>query len=136
MVKRAQEPFDWPLFFRTLPYHPVPLWLLLSALAGPFARVFPALSRAACEGRLRQALSSAELVVYVIVVPPLLTTLYYLAFGRRRLARKEHRRIADVTFALMLALSLFDGASMALRIRAQWPGLKPGLTAVRAACWP
>lgn len=133
---KSREPFDWRGFFRTFHFQPVPLWLALSMLGGPVARAFPFLSHAACQGRLRESLSSAELVVYVILAPPLLTTLYYLAVGRRRLDDPNHRLIGDVTFALMLAISLFDGAMMIARIRDQWPVLKPGLTAIRAACWP
>jgi hypothetical protein len=133
---KPREPFDWPLFLRGLPFHPVPLWLALGALAGPVARAFPAATRAVCEGRLRQSLASAELVVYVVLVPPLATTLFYLAFGRRRLAKREHRLIADATFGLMLALSFVDGGLMIGRIHEQWAVLRPGLRAIRAACWP
>lgn len=133
---KPREPFDWPGFLRTLPFQPVPAWLLLNALAEPFARAFPVLTRAACEGRLRQSLSSAELVAYVVLAPPLVTTLFYLAVGRRRLAQRDHRLIGDATFGLMLALSLFDGALMLSRIREQWTVMRPGLLAIRAACWP
>lgn len=133
---KPREPFDWPVFLRTLPYQPVPVWLLLSAAAEPLARAFPALSRAACEGRLRESLSSAELVAYTMLVPPLVTTLWYLSAGRRRLLPRDHRLIGDVTFGLMLAVSAADAAIMAARVREQWPILRPGLFAIRAACWP
>lgn len=133
---KPREPFDWPVFLRTLPYQPAPFWLLLSALAEPFARAFPVLARASCEGRLRQALSSAELVVYIVLAPPLFTTLFYLAAGRRRLVKPDHRLIGDATFALMLVLSVVDGAMMLSRVREQWTVMRPGLLAIRAACWP
>ena len=132
----TRKPFDWPLFFRRLPYHPVPLWLLLNAVAEPFARAFPFLSRAACEGRLRQSMMSAELTVYILAVPAAATAAYYLAYGRRRIEDPEHRKIADASFALMLALSLFDAWQTVRRIHAQWAVLSPGLRAIRAACWP
>jgi hypothetical protein len=135
-AKRLAEPFDWPLFLRTLAFQPVPLWLLLSAASGPFARAFPALSRAACEGRLRASLSSIALVLYTIIVPFVFTTLYYLFVGRRRLEKRDHRLIGDVTFGLMLCLSFVDGSIMLGRIHEQWLVLQPGLTAIRAACWP
>jgi hypothetical protein len=133
---KPREPLDWPLFLRSIPYQPVPLWLALSALTAPAARAFPALAHAACEGRLRASLSAAEQVVYTLFVPPLATTVYYLAFGRRRLAHREHRRIADATFVLMLLLSAADAVIMIDRIRDEWGALRPGLTALRAACWP
>ncbi|MDE2140846.1 MAG: hypothetical protein KGL74_02460 [Elusimicrobia bacterium] len=133
---RKSEPFDWPLFLRRFPFQPVPLWLLLNALAGPLARAFPALTRAACQGTLRASLTSAELVVYTAAVPAAVTTAFYLAVGRRRIEKKDHRLIADMTFGLMLALSVVDGGLLAARIHAQWPVLRPGLTAIRAACWP
>jgi hypothetical protein len=135
-ASRSREPFDWPLFFRTFHCQPVPVWLLLSALAAPAARAFPALSRAACQGRLRESLAAAALIVYMVLVPPLLTAAYYLAFGRRRLVPRDHRLIADATFALLLILSLVQGAAMVARVRARWDTLRPGLAAVRAACWP
>jgi hypothetical protein len=134
--KRLSEPFDWPLFFRTLPFQPVPIWLLLSALTGPFARVFPAMTRAACQGRLRESLSSIALVLYTLAVPFLVTTVFYLAIGRRRLAKRDHRLIADVTFGIMLCLTFVDASIMIGRIHEQWQVLLPGLTAIRAACWP
>jgi len=132
----ASRVFDWRLFFRTLPFQPVPLWILLNAVAGPLGRTFPYLSRAVCEGRLRLGLMESELTLYIIAGPTLATALFYLTLGRRRLEIRDHRRIADVTFALMLALSLYDGVVIGRRIRAQWPVLRPGLTAIRAACWP
>jgi hypothetical protein len=132
----TRKPFDWPLFFQRLPYHPVPLWLLLNAIAEPFARAFPVLARAACEGRLRQSLMSAELTVYIVLFPALATAAYYLALGRRRIENREHRKIADATFVLMLALSVFDGWKTGSRIHDQWTVLSPGLKAIRAACWP
>jgi hypothetical protein len=133
---KSRGPFDWPLFLRRLPYQPVPLWLLLSALANPFARVFPALTRAVCQGSLRASLMSAELVVYTAAAPPLITTLFYLAFGRRRIEKPEHRMIADATFVLMLVLACVDAWSLWTRVHEQWTVLRPGLRAVRAACWP
>ena len=135
-IGKSRGPFDWPLFFRCLPYHPVPLWLMLNVLAEPVARVFPALTRAACQGSLRASLMAAELVVYTAVAPPLATALFYLTFGRRRIEKTEHRRIADVTFGLMLALSCVDGWLLAGRIHGQWATLRPGLRAIRAVCWP
>ncbi|MFI5345915.1 MAG: hypothetical protein ACHQ51_06030 [Elusimicrobiota bacterium] len=136
MARRSRGPFDWPLFFRRLPFQPVPLWLLLSALAGPFARAFPALTRAACQGSLRASLMSAELVVYTAVAPALATAVFYLAVGRRRLENPDHRLIADASFALMLTLTCVDGFLLAGRIREQWSSLRPGLAAIRAVCWP
>lgn len=136
LFKRSTEPFDWALFLRKFPYQPVPVWLFLSAVAGPFAQAFPAISHAACQGRLRGTLSASAMVVYTIVVPFALTTVYYLAFGRRRLEKREHRLIADSTYGLMLALTAMDAWIMIGRIHEQWPVLKPGLAAIRAACWP
>lgn len=131
-----RKAFDWPLFLRGFPYQPVPVWLLLSAVAGPVARAFPYAARAVCEGRLLQGLMRSEEVVYGLLVPPLAATAWYLAVGRRRLSETDHRRIADASLVLMLALSLYDAAVMGSRIREQWPVLRPGLVAIRAACWP
>jgi hypothetical protein len=133
---RPRPPFDWPLFFRRFPFQPVPLWLTLNALAEPVARAFPAAARAVCQGSLRASLTAAELVVYIAVVPPLATALFYLAVGRRRIEKPEHRRIADATFGLMLVLACADGWLLAARIHGQWAALRPGLRAIRAACWP
>lgn len=133
---RRSEPFDWPRFLRGLPFQPVPLWLLLNALAGPFARAFPGLAGAACRGTLRTSLMSAALVVYTAAVPGAVTAAFYLLVGRRRLEKRDHRLIGDATFGLMLVLSVVDGGLLAGRIHAQWTVLQPGLTAIRAACWP
>jgi hypothetical protein len=130
------EPFDWPLFFKTFPFQPVVFWLILGALARPFAAAVPALTGAACQGRLRLALSQIAIVFYTMLVPPLLTIAYYLLFARRRLPNPHHRRVADGTFGLILILSFADGAALASKLHDQWATLRPGYKAVRAACWP
>lgn len=129
------EPFDGKAFLRELPWQPVPLWFVLSALAGPLARAFPDLSRAVCQDKPRVAIANAALVVYTLLVPPLVTTAFYLLFGRPRLTTITNRRIALVTVSVILVLSCADGFILVRRFHEQWEGLAPGYRALRAACW-
>jgi len=133
---RPGEPFDWPLFWRGLPWQPVPQWILVGALAAPFSRAFPALSRAACAEPARTMISQSALVVYTMLVPVLVVAPIYLLAGRHRLVKRAHRLIANVTFALILVLSAADALVMANQLREQWPTLSPALRSLRAACWP
>ena len=68
--------------------------------------------------------------------PPLGAAAAYLTFGRRRLTHAAHRLIADLSLALLLAVSGLNAAVLAYQTATRWSALGPGLAAVRAACWP
>lgn len=131
-----REPFDWPAFARTLPWQPVPQWLILSALAYPFSRAFPALSRASCDGDARTMLAKCALVVYTMFVPALIVAVVYALAGRERLTTRNHRMLGNVTMALIVVMSAVDAAVVVSQVRAQWETLGPALGSLRAACWP
>ena len=130
------EPFDWRAFAANLPWQPVPQWLLFSALAYPFSRAFPALTRASCDGEPRTMLVKASLVVYTMAAPALLTLLVYLFAGRRRMTVRHHRLLANVTLALIVVMSAADALVVSRAVSEQWPTLGPALASLRAACWP
>ncbi len=133
---KDREPFDWPSFWKDLPWQPVPQWIVVSALAGPFSRAFPTLSRAACMDPARAMIAQSAFVVYTAAVPVLVSVLLYLLFGRRRMAKRTHRLIGDVTLGLIVVLGLGDAFVLYEQARSQWPTLAPALKSLRAACWP
>lgn len=133
---RDREPFDWPLFWKTLPWQPVPQWVAVSALAAPFSKAFPALSRAACAEPARGMISQSAMVVYTAAVPVLVSTALYLLAGRRRMAKRMHRMIGDVTLALILLLGAGDAMVLYEQLHGQWATLAPALKSLKAACWP
>lgn len=130
------EPFDWRAFAANLPWQPVPQWLLFSALAYPFSRAFPVLSRASCPGEARVMLSKVALVAYTMFVPALLTLLVYLFAGRRRMTVRNHRLIANVTLALLVVMTVVDALVVSRAVSSQWETLGPSLGLLRGACWP
>jgi hypothetical protein len=129
---RRQEPFDWPLFFRTILWQPVPLWLIFNAPAGPLGAAAPRLLGAACTGRPRAALSSVASVFYLAVVPPLAAAAVYLLAGRRRLTDRRHRLIGDATLLMLAAVSVWYGYGVAVRAAA----MSGPLGGLKALCWP
>lgn len=134
MSRAPREPFDWPEFFRTFRYQPVPIWIICALLLKPAARATPALLRASCQGPTREAVSNFAFVVYGAVVPAAVATLVYLLFGRRRMA-KPHRLMGDWCLALVLLISGANAFSLGRQVRANWTVLGPGLRSLRAACW-
>ena len=130
--RRPREPFDWPLFLRKLYLQPVPIWLAFNALSRPFGAAAPRLLGASCGGRARQALASLATAAFVAVVPPVATALVYLLAARRRLTAPAHRAIADATFALLAAVSLWYAGALGLRAER----IHGALEGLRAVCWP
>ncbi|HXT01195.1 MAG TPA: hypothetical protein VN915_11005 [Elusimicrobiota bacterium] len=134
-MKRAPvEPFDWPGFFKTFRYQPVPVWIICALLLKPAAKATPAVLRAACTGPTREGIVNFAFVVYGVVVPAAAATLVYLFFGRRRMSR-PHRLMGDLCLALVLLISAANGLSLGRQARANWAVLGPGLRSLRAACW-
>jgi hypothetical protein len=138
MNRRPASPidgFDWPLFFRTLPFQPVPVWLVCALFIKPLARATPSMLRATCTGAVRQGLVNLAIVAYANVLPATAATAAYLLVGRRRLDAPHHRQIGDVCLALVLVVSALNASMMARTISSAWPTIGPGLGALRAACW-
>lgn len=133
---RNREPFDWAAFGRTVHWQPVPQWLAFSALAYPFSRAFPALTRASCAGDARVMLTKVALVAYTMAAPAVLAAAVYLLAGRRRLTARPHRLIANVTLALLVVMTAADAFVVVSQVRSQWETLGPALGSLRAACWP
>lgn len=132
----SREPFDWAEFRRTLPWQPVPQWVVLSALASPFSKAFPVLTRAVCVPPVRTMFAQTTMVVYTLVVPAVATAVVYLLVGHKRFADPRHRRMANVTLALILALSAADTIVFARAVNQQWDSLGPAYASIRSACWP
>jgi hypothetical protein len=138
MSRRAHTPpaaaFDWPIFAKLLPLQPVTTWLACALALRPLARATPRLLNAACSGPLRQGLVDTSLVVYVLVLPPAAAAAVYLLAGRRRMT-PPLRRMGDWCLALILVVSAVNDANLVRRASAEWTTLRPGLDALRAACW-
>lgn len=132
----SAKTFDWPLFFKNFPFQPVPIWVACALIVGPLARATPWLLRASCAGAERRAAANLALIVYANVLPPLTAAAAYLLAGRRRITHPHHRMIGDATLALCLVVSAFTAISMARLLTAAWPTLGPGLSVLRASCWP
>ncbi|NNN07487.1 MAG: hypothetical protein HKL90_16480 [Elusimicrobia bacterium] len=130
-----RAPFDLPLFLRRLYLQPAALWCVLAALAQPSSRAAVTALGASCTGPLRVGADSAALIVYIVLVPALGAAAYHLAFARRRLSG-AHRWVADLSLALVLAVSGVNAALLAFQAASRWSALAPGLAAVRVACWP
>jgi hypothetical protein len=92
------------------------------------------LLRATCQGPLRQGVVNSALIVYSLVLPEAAAALVYLLAGRRRMS-KPHRLMGDWCLALILLIAAFNASDMIGRTRAGWRTLRPGLSALRAACW-
>jgi hypothetical protein len=136
MTRRAHTgPFDWPAFFKTFPFQPVPVWVACTLLLKPLARATPFLLRATCAGAARQGIVNVALIVYANVLPAAAAAAVYLLAGRRRMLNPQHRRIGDGCLILVLLLTAFTAASMANLVRSGWTTLGPGLQALRGACW-
>ena len=131
-----RAPFDAAAFARTLPLQPAVWWLALAALSKPVSRAAVSALGASCAGSFRAGADAAAFIVYVLLVPPLGAAAAYLTFGRRRLTHAAHRLIADLSLALLLAVSGLNAAVLAYQTATRWSALGPGLAAVRAACWP
>jgi hypothetical protein len=131
---RPLEPFDWPAFFKTFRYQPVPIWIICALLLKPAARVTPAILRATCAGPTREGVVNFAFVVYGAFLPAAAAALVYLLLGRRRMS-PPHRRMGDWCLALVLLLSGANAVSLGLQARAHWTVLSPGLRSLRAACW-
>ena len=134
MKRPPLQPFDWPAFFRTFPFQPVPIWIVCALLLRPAARATPWILRASCEGQARDGVANLAFVAYAFFVPVAAAILVYLLAGRRRMAR-PHRLIGDFCLALVLLISGANGLSLGGQLRARWTTLSPGLRALRAACW-
>ena len=135
MSRPPLEPFDWAAFRRTFPFQPVPVWIMSALLLRPASRATPFLLRAACTGPAREAVASFAFVVYALFLPAAAATLVYLLAGRRRMTR-PHRLMGDCCLALVLLISTGNALALVNRARASWPKVRPGLGALRAACWP
>ena len=133
-MKRPVAPFDWPGFFKTFRYQPVPVWIICALLLKPLARATPALLRATCEGPTREAVSNFAFVVYGIALPASVATLVYLLLGRRRMAA-PHRRMGDWCLVLVLLISGANAFTLVRQAKSGWGVLGPGLRSLRAACW-
>jgi hypothetical protein len=131
-----RAPLDGPLFLRTLYLQPGAPWFALALIFRPASRAAVTALGASCSGAARVAAESAAQVVYVPVVPALAAAAYYLAFARRRLDYAPHRRVADFSLAVLLAVSAANGVFLAAQAAARWPALGPELARVRADCWP
>jgi hypothetical protein len=134
MSRPPLEPFDWRGFFKTFRYQPVPVWIVAALLLRPAARATPWLLRASCQGPARAAVANFAFVVYALVLPAAAASLVYLLGGRRRMA-KPHRLMGDWCLGLVLLISAVNGASLIRQARANWASVRPGLGALRAACW-
>lgn len=133
-ARRPLEPFDWPAFFKTFRYQPVPVWIACALLLKPAARATPALLRATCAGPAREGIVSFAFVGYALVVPAAAAILVYLLAGRRRMARPQ-RLMGDWCLALVLLITAVNAFALVRRARANWTVLRPGMAALRAACW-
>lgn len=134
MSRKPLEPFDWPGFFKTFRYQPVPVWIIGALLLKPAARATPTLLRATCTGPTREGVVNFAFVAYAAVLPALAAALVYLIFGRRRMA-KPHRLMGDWCLALVLMISGANAFALGRQARANWAVLGPGLRSLRAACW-
>ena len=135
MKGRTLEPFDWPAFRRTFAFQPVPVWIISALLLRPAARATPFLLRAACADPAREGVANLAFVLYALVLPPAAAALVYLLAGRRRMARAQ-RLMGDWCLALVLLISAANAFAFAGRARTSWAVARPGLRALRAACWP
>lgn len=133
-MRRPLEPFDWPAFRRTFPFQPVPVWIVSALALRPAARATPALLRATCAGPARQGVANFAFVAYALVVPAAAAALVYLLAGRRRMTR-AHRAMGDFCLALVLLASAGNAFALVRQARANWTVVRPGLRALRAACW-
>jgi hypothetical protein len=134
MSRPPLEPFDWPAFLKTFRYQPVPVWIVCALLLKPAARATPWLLRASCAGSAREAVVSFAFVGYALVVPAAAAALVYLLAGRRRMARQQ-RLMGDWCLGLVLLISASNTLALARGARAKWAVMRPGLSALRAACW-
>jgi hypothetical protein len=131
-----REPFDWPLLLKRVYLQPAFVWLLLAALSAPASRVLPGLLRASCTGPARDGAAAASLIVYILLVPALGASAWYLGFARKRLEKIAHRWVGDLSLVLLLLVSAGNAAVLAASAARRWPALAPQLSAMRAACWP
>lgn len=134
MSRPPLEPFDWPAFRKTFAFQPVPVWIISGLLLKPAARATPFLLRATCTGPARDGVANLAFVLYALALPPAAATLVYLLFGRRRMARAQ-RLMGDCCLALVLLISSGYAVVFAHKARASWEIARPGLGALRAACW-
>jgi hypothetical protein len=134
MSRPPLEPFDWPAFRKTFALQPVPVWIMSALLLRPAARATPFLLRATCAGPAREGVANLAFVFYALVLPPAAAALVYLPAGRRRMARAQ-RLMGDCCLALVLLISAGYAFTFARRARADWAIARPGLHALRAACW-
>jgi hypothetical protein len=134
MTRPPLEPFDWAAFRKTFPFQPVPVWIASALLLRPAARATPALLRATCGGPAREAVASFAFVAYALVLPAAAAALVYLLAGRRRM-KKELRLLGDCCLALVLLISTANAFFLVRQARANWTTVRPGLRALRAACW-
>jgi len=134
-MRPQRAPFDWKPFVKSLPFQPLPVFLLLGFLAEPLASVSPWLLRASCDDRARATLAGSFMVVYVAVGMPLACAAYYLGFARRRIPPSPLRTFADLSFVLVLILGAVTLAVLGRGLAARWDALLPALAAMRDACW-
>lgn len=134
MKAQPLEPFDWPAFFKTFRFQPVPIWIVCALLLKPAARATPALLRATCSGPTREGVVNFAFVAYGAVLPAAAAAFVYLVFGRRRMTR-AHRLMGDLCLGLVLLISGGNALGLARQARAHWSVLGPGLRSLRAACW-
>ncbi len=131
-----RESFDAPLFLRTAYLQPALIWLALALLAGPASRAVLRLLGASCVGPARDGATAAAFIAYVLFVPGLGAALWFFAYARRRLQKSAHRWIADLSMAVVLAVSATNSGVIALQIARRWPALAPDVSRMRDQCRP
>ena len=127
-------PFDWQSFRKTFPFQPVPVWIISALALKPAARATPWVLRATCAEPARSGVSNVAFVLYALVLPAAAAALVYLLAGRRRMTR-QIRFMGDWCLALVLLVSGANAYSLVRQARANWTTMRPGLSALRAACW-
>jgi hypothetical protein len=130
----SRPPFDWQAFRKTFLFQPVPVWIVSALALKPAARATPWMLRATCEDPLRAAVVSFAFVLYALFVPAAAAALVYLLAGRQRMNR-QLRLMADWCLVMVLLISAANAFALARSARDQWTTMRPGLLALRAACW-
>ena len=134
-MERKRQPLEWKAFAKSLPYQPLPVFILLCFLVEPVSRLTPWLLRASCEGRVRTLLQVSVQVVYIAAGVPLACAAYYLGFARRRIPPSPSRFVADISFVLAMLVGVATSAKLVSSLAARWSALQPGIAALRDGCW-
>ncbi|MFI5363839.1 MAG: hypothetical protein ACHQ49_17900 [Elusimicrobiota bacterium] len=134
MTRPPLEPFDWSAFRKTFGFQPVPVWIISALALKPASRATPWILRATCEEPVRGGIANVAFVVYALFLPAAAAALVYLLAGRRAMT-KQLRFMGDCCLALILLVSAANAYSLVRQARANWTVVRPGLAALRAACW-